>query len=141
MKKKNQIKITSLIITALFAVIAPYAAYATQAEVPPAMPLEQQEKLQLLYNAVDKLQDLGASIERASMKSKGQCMKAIGNEQFCKCIVDNSSIIINFVDYVALVSTTKEDLGYDRLSESDKKTVDSARLARDKCVKWYGKPN
>ncbi len=139
MEKKNQIKITSLIIAALFAVIAPCAIYAAEAQLPPAMPLEKQEKVQQLHNQIRALEFLRTVVDADSMKKKGQCMQAIGSKSFCDCVIDNSPSGINFVDYVALVAATKEELKYEALPESDKGMVDKARLARDKCVNWNGK--
>ena len=77
--------------------------------------------------------------DKLEIKKKNQCMKAFGNMQFCDCIVDKIPISIDFVQYVAIVSGTKDDFKYDSMSAEDKKVFDSTRQAGDACVQWRGK--
>jgi hypothetical protein len=46
-----------------------------------------------------------------------------------------SSWLYCFVGYVSIVTRTKDDLGYDKLSPRDKQTIDITRNARDACLR------
>ena len=62
-------------------------------------------------------------------------MKAIGNPEFCNCIAQKSPVAVDFVQYVEILSRTKEELNYDRLSREDKEIVETTRKSRDLCVR------
>ncbi len=69
-----------------------------------------------------------------SKEKKRQCLAAVANEAFCECLAQNLPVTVNFVNYVAIVTQTKEHLEYDKLSAEDKRAVDTTRSARDRCV-------
>jgi hypothetical protein len=100
----------------------------------PAYPqnLEQQEQMNKVLGAIDQL---GATIDKIAKERRLQCIAAIANEPFCECLGRNLPVAINFVNYVALVTQTKEELKYNTLSAEDKQIVDNTRAARDECVK------
>jgi hypothetical protein len=71
-------------------------------------------------------QEIGQEeLEMRNMK-EAQCMKAIGNQEFCSCIADESPSGIDFVDYVGIVLSRGAPL-----SAKDKALVDASM---DKCV-------
>jgi hypothetical protein len=100
----------------------------------PAYPqnLEQQEQMNKVLGAIDQL---GSTIDKIAKERRLQCIAAIANEPFCECLGRNLPVAINFVNYVALVTQTKEELKYNTLSAEDKQIVDNTRAARDECVK------
>jgi hypothetical protein len=67
-----------------------------------------------------------------AMEKEAQCVRAIGNEKFCRCI-GTKLLSMDFVQYVALLAKTDEEV--DKLSPEDKKAVDIARKCRDLCLK------
>jgi len=96
--------------------------------------LEQQERLNRIdkfMNATDEVLQL---TQKMTKEKKLQCMTAIGNETFCECLSQNLPVPINFVQYTAIVTKTKEELGYEKASPDDKKIVDNTRAVRDKCI-------
>jgi len=66
--------------------------------------------------------------------TKTQCLTAIANPKFCDCLTANLPVVINFVQYVAIVNQTKEDLQYNKQSKEDKAIIDNTRKARDACM-------
>jgi hypothetical protein len=101
--------------------------------------LDQQEKIEnykKLENAVD---EAGILLNKISTEKNGQCMKAIGNTDFCKCITEKSPSGVDFIQYVAIVAGTKNDFKYDELSQQDKDLFNATRQSRDKCVSRTGK--
>jgi hypothetical protein len=66
------------------------------------------------------------------VEKEAQCMRAIGNEKFCRCI-GAKLLSMDFVQYVALVAKTDEEM--DKLSPDEKKKVEVARKCRDLCLK------
>ena len=77
--------------------------------------------------ALQALDDMGKATKR-------QCITAVANETLCTCLTEKLPIKINFVQYVSIVTLTKEELGYGKLSPDDKKVVDLTRGARDQCI-------
>ena len=57
---------------------------------------------------------------------QAQCMQAVGAEEFCSCIADESPSGIDFVDYVRIVLSRSESL-----SAEDRALVDASM---NKCV-------
>jgi hypothetical protein len=65
-------------------------------------------------------------------KKEDQCMRAIGNGQFCRCIATKLPSI-DFVQYVEMVAKT--DAETEGLAPETKQTITLARKCRDLCVK------
>jgi hypothetical protein len=102
-----------------------------QNETPSPMPLEEREAREAVSKALKGLAEAYGEIYETK---QSQCMRAIGNREFCDCIALQSPSGIDFVEYVRIVSTSKADLNYDALSPEDKELVDNTRTSRDKCV-------
>ncbi len=116
-------------------------AYTNASAIEPT-PLEKQEQIENLKKINTLLEQAETAINSEAQTSESQCMKAVGNSEFCKCIAwQNPGSFVqyeSFVQYVLILSKSKEELNYDRLSKSDKLLVDNARKARDKCVPLNG---
>src|SRR5262245_28852693 len=67
-------------------------------------------------------------------------MAAVASEAFCECLGQKLPVAINFVDYVGIITRTKEELKYSTLSAEDKGVVDITRKARDQCVGQVASP-
>jgi hypothetical protein len=74
-------------------------------------------------------------LDRLTNAKKMECVTAIANEALCECLTRNLPVTVSFVNYVVIVTQTKEDLKYASLSAEDKSIVDNTRNARDKCVR------
>ena len=112
------------------------AAQSPASQTPPKpIPLEAQERIDQMEKLIDKLNGFEASVGQMIAEKKRGCVRAVGNEAFCNCIVDGIPVVMDFPQYVAILVASKDDLHYDTLSPDDKKAIDMARQSRDKCVK------
>jgi hypothetical protein len=96
--------------------------------------LDQQEQLnqrEKVFETFDKLESL---INKIAKERRLQCMAAIANEPVCECLGQKLPVVINFVQYVAIVTQTRDELKYNTLSAEDKQIVDNTRNARDQCL-------
>lgn len=122
-------KIAAFIIATILAV----PAFA--ADIKELTPLEREEQIQNMKKLNNLVDEASVLLNKIALETEGQCMMSVGETVFCKCISMKLPTAINFIQYVGIVGATKEELKYDQLSADDKKLVDSARLARDECVK------
>ena len=99
-----------------------------------AQKLEDQERLNQFDKAIGAIDDLRALTDKMATKKKLQCITAIASQNVCDCLSNNLPVVIDFVQYVAIVTQTKEDLEYDKQSKEDKQIIDNTRAARDKCL-------
>ncbi len=72
--------------------------------------------------------------QQKALEMRLQCLKAVGNSQFCECIANESPMSVNFVGYVAATSLTNEELHYSALKPDDRKAIDNSSAARVKCL-------
>lgn len=100
---------------------------------PPAR--DQQDSTQEALNALNKVDELVALLQRQADTNRAQCLNAVGNSSFCDCISSRIPMAIDFLRYVAITAATKEQIKYDALSDDTKVIVDGAKRARDECVK------
>jgi hypothetical protein len=102
-----------------------------------AMPLHAQddiqEKIRLLEQQVQELKTL--RVQQAVGRQKAdQCLKAVGRDKFCNCIGENLPAAVSFEQYIHIMVTSKEELGYSAMPPEQKKMVDATLEAREKCV-------
>jgi hypothetical protein len=76
--------------------------------------------LQLMYDLL-----------KTAEKKEAQCLWAIGNMEFCRCIA-TKLLSIDFVQYVQLMAKSDEEI--DNLSTEDKNKLEVARKCRDLCT-------
>ena len=98
-----------------------------------AQKLDELERKQQLDKALSAIEDLSSLSGKMANTTKTQCLTAVANPRFCDCPSSNLPIVIDFVQYVALVNQTKEELQYDKQSKQDKEIIDNTRKARDAC--------
>ncbi len=84
---------------------------------------------------------LGGSIwerlQREVKQKEIQCIKAFPHEEFCTCLVDKIPMSFSMIHYVTVVTMSREELGYDQLSElseDERKAVDVTIQARETCA-------
>lgn len=120
------------------------AVYGQQPAPPkPAPSMSDVEKLRKLLEqkaALDKaLTDLDAltkAAEAVTEEKKIECVGAFGHLMFCSCIAENIPVGMNFQLYAVLLSKGRESFGYpEKVSTDDRKQMDTAYAAREKCVK------
>lgn len=115
------------------AIAAPSSAWPSDNSAP--LPIDKQEQLDNISNATRSLNSLQLMIDQMSEKKRDQCMRAFGSAVFCGCLAKNSPVGVTFVEYVAIITSSKESLNYSKLPAEKKKLVDATRSSRDQCVK------
>lgn len=80
------------------------------------------------------LKEFSAGITLNEEQKRIQCLKAIGDLEFCGCIASKIPVAVNFIEYVAIVSRTKVDVGYESLPTGDKDIYDTIRNVREACT-------
>jgi hypothetical protein len=80
------------------------------------------------------LSDLQSAFEQRANEFKYDCLQTTGNNSFCECLYQNIPVAFSFADYVTIMISTREEIGFDQLNKEMKSAVDNAIAARDKCV-------
>ena len=95
---------------------------------------EQIDKTENFADLQEGLQALQLMAKSFARKRKNNCLKAFGNEQFCNCLNGKLPMAIDFIEYIQLITSTKDKMGYKSLSTKDKEIVDKVLKVRDQCV-------
>jgi hypothetical protein len=85
-------------------------------------------------NVSSSLQELANLLMQGAKKKYNDCLKAFGSHDFCQCLKNKTPSSISFTDYVAVVITPKEELGYSKADEGTKGIIDNTLKAREACV-------
>jgi hypothetical protein len=101
---------------------------------PKQMPVETIQKIDNIDKALDSVKDMELHVDRLSRQKYSDCMKAFGNHLFCTCLKDKSPVGVDFLGYVKVVTTSKEDLGYGQADTETKSLIDNTLAAREVCV-------
>ena len=96
--------------------------------------LQEQERLKAMDDFDAAAKAALQAVDNLGKATKRQCLTAVANEALCTCLAEKLPMKINFVQYVSIITLTKEELGYDKLSPDDKKIVDLTRGTRDQCI-------
>ncbi|MBB5358056.1 hypothetical protein HDE76_001262 [Rhodanobacter sp. ANJX3] len=99
-----------------------------------AQSLDQVDQLAHAHKALDLLNQLQAISDEQAHATEFSCLKAFGNEAFCKCLSSNLPMRISFADYISIVTQSKEQNGYDELSDDVRKAYDMVPAVREQCV-------
>ena len=107
----------------------------------PAASLDTIRQLKELDKKIDQEKELGrsldklkAAVDRLTEDKYLACMQAFGSDSFCTCLSHELPATINFKAYVQVVTSTKEELGYDKMGRDDKDLVDHVLAVREQCV-------
>lgn len=96
--------------------------------------LDDLKRLDALNEAMTALDQMKQGFDAATKKRELDCLKAFGDAAFCGCIRERSPALASFADYVQVVTTPKEELGYAKLDTEMKGFVDNLIKAREVCV-------
>lgn len=123
----------------IVAAIASSLAAGQQTQTPPPPPkppptADPTQQIQQIDRAMAALDMLQKSADLVAAEKTYKCMNVIGSAPFCGCLVENLPIVVDFVSYVKITTSTPEELGYAGLSADNKKLVDNSMAVRDKCV-------
>ena len=128
-----------LMLMALLAVtgVTAYAAEEKPAATEPVKQEEMLKKIQELERQIAELREL--KLKKQSLPVKlDQCMKAVGVEPYCECVVNKLPSSVDYKQFVLIMLSTGTELGYDKMSADQKKDVELATVAWAKCVSYKG---
>lgn len=95
------------------------------------------EKIEQLQKQITELKALKQQKQALPVK-RDQCMKAVGVESYCTCVVEKLPAMIDFKQFVHILLTPSLELGYDKMAPEQKKDVDAALVVWAKCVDYKG---
>lgn len=96
--------------------------------------LQEINKKEAQENVSNRIQELANLLMEGAKKKYNDCLKAFGDHEFCQCIQNKTPSSITFAEYIAIVITPKENLGYSEADEDTKGIIDNALKARETCV-------
>jgi len=73
-------------------------------------------------------------IERAARQKSIQCMRAFPHEQFCRCLASKIPMVLTITQYTAIVTSSREQIGYEGMSGEEKRAIDVTMRAREECA-------
>jgi len=114
----------------------PFAS-ADEAPVDPKKQAELMDKIEELQKQIEDLKVMKQKKLSLGMK-RDQCMKAVGVESYCNCVVDKLPATVDYKQFVHIVLGTAAELGYDKMSADQKKDIDSSLIIWAKCVDYKG---
>lgn len=135
-----KIRTTALLIMAFLLSIGTTAFSADPPAETPADPKKQAElldKIEQLQKQIEDLKMLKQKKLTQAMK-QDQCMRAVGVENYCNCVVEKLPANIDFKQFVHIVLSTSVELGYDTMATDHKKDIDSSLVVWAKCVDYKG---
>ena len=118
----------------IFATIAAAISLAATAVVHAQSNFEAEQQLAQGRRILDQINQLDIALTSQMNAYNDQCVMSIGNKTLCRCLAHTTPMSIDFRGYIAITSQTRAELGYDRLSDDDKKTYQAVVSARDQCV-------
>lgn len=98
------------------------------------MPVETVDEIQKLDSIKNKAEQLKSLVDSIAQDKYYKCVKAFGDNKFCKCLSENLPIVDTFEDYITIVTSTRDELNYNNRNDDDKKTIDLTYKTREMCV-------
>ncbi len=75
------------------------------------------------------------ALDTLSEKRFEDCVRVVGNDAYCQCVNTRLPIAINaFAQYVAIVTSSRDDIKYDDLESGKQEIVDRVHAVREECV-------
>ena len=108
-------------------------------EKDPKKQVELLDKIKLLERQISELTAMKQKQQTKDVKLD-QCMKAVGVESLCTCVVDKLPASVDFRQYVNLLLIPAKELGYATMAADQKRDVDQAMVAWARCVNYKGRP-
>lgn len=106
-------------------------------EKDPKKQAELLEKIKLLEQQIADLTALKLKKQSLPVKRE-QCMKVVGVESYCTCVVEKLPASVDYRQFVNLLLTPAKEFGYDSMSSEQKKDIDQALVVWAKCVDYKG---
>lgn len=113
------------------------AAPASANESDAAKQQQMIKKIEELEKQINELRSLKLKKEALSVKQE-QCMKVVGIETYCTCVVEKLPTMVDYRQYVQILLTPAKEFGYDKMNDEQKKDIDQALTAWAKCVDYKG---
>ena len=94
-------------------------------------------------DVMDKIKALELQIQELKLLKEQQnvttgkfddCMKVVARDGFCGCVSESLPVSVGFEQYVHMLLTPREKLGYGLMSAEQKKGVDAVIEVREKCI-------
>lgn len=95
------------------------------------------EKIEQLERQISELKALKLQKQAIPVKRE-QCMKVVGVESYCNCVVEKLPASIDYKQFVHILLTPAAELGYDKMGAEQKKDLDNALVVWAKCVDYKG---
>lgn len=105
-------------------------------KAPPAP--EAKEDDRELAAALEALQRERAAAEAAASEFQHRCLRAFGHPGYCRCVNGRRPEAVDLDAFVLFTTRSREELGYERLTEIERELVDETRAARTECVAAMG---
>lgn len=98
------------------------------------------DRAKALAKALGAYEETDLAITSSMVEARvDDCLKAFGHATYCECMDARLAPGLPFLGYVHIVTKTKNEIGYNKLSNDEKAMVNSAYEAREMCVrKIYG---
>lgn len=105
-----------------------------------SLPADRLRDIQELDKQADEASETGIKIEKIkntleqyALKRDLNCQFAFGNQKFCECLNHKLPMIVDFYQYIGIITSDKMVL-LSKLNEKDKKIVNMVFEARDVCA-------
>lgn len=122
-------------ISAYLILATSWVVFPQEKESYPSPPtLKELDQLKLGDDARGSLERLEVLAKEMVREKRFQCLRAFGDTAFCGCLSEQLPVGATFLTYVQIVGSSKEALGYSKLSADDKLIIDNALSAREVCV-------
>jgi hypothetical protein len=93
--------------------------------------VEQNESFEKIKNSLEQLK---VSAEKITTQKYYDCLKVVGNNQFCTCIRDNLPVSVDWDMYNFILTSDKQALR-NNVNENDKNLIELTFKARNMCSK------
>jgi hypothetical protein len=134
MKGVDMMRIFSIILTILLIFFSSSFAEENSGTTQKALTLEEIGQKEARENVSNNLQKLANHLLQSAETKYNNCLKAFGDEEFCRCIKNKTPSGITFAEYIEIIINTKEDLGYSQSDNATKVMIDNTIKARETCV-------
>lgn len=131
--------VACMVVVISLMTVTPLVAAEESQQRDPKKQAELLDKIKLLERQISELTALKEKQQTKGAKQE-QCMKTVGVESFCSCVVDKLPAGVDFRQYVNLLLIPAKELGYATMAEEQKRDVDQAMVAWAKCVSYKGAP-
>ena len=98
------------------------------------LPVNKVDEKQKKESAIDKREQFKKYAESMIKEKYLKCLASFGDTNFCQCLCKNLPVVDTFENYIAIVISTKDGLGYNNRNNDEKKIIDLTFKAREICV-------